>query len=99
MPSQQLIVLFNGTSSSPKDRINVRRAYELMAAQDTGGSQKMPYLQGVGATAAGPACLSQKKARSGARLRANHDQQRHHLKLQTNPRIQPATICPPTPNP
>ena len=49
MTSQRLIVLFDGTSNTPKDRTNVWRTCQLLAEKDGGGiPQKSRYIQGVG---------------------------------------------------
>lgn len=48
-PTQRLVVLFDGTDNTPKDRTNVWRTHELLAEED---AQKVPqkklYVQGVG---------------------------------------------------
>ena len=46
-PTQQLVVPFDGTSNTAKDRTNIWRAHELLAAQDSSVSQEKPCLQGV----------------------------------------------------
>src|SRR5262245_51473718 len=49
MPTKRLIVLFDGTDNTPKDRTNVWRTHELLAKTDADGvPQLKQYLQGVG---------------------------------------------------
>ncbi len=49
MPSQRLILLYDGTDNTPKDRTNVWRTHELLAEMDTAGvPQHKYYIQGVG---------------------------------------------------
>lgn len=48
-PSKRLIVLFDGTDNTPKDRTNVWRTHELLADTDAAGvPQDKQYIQGVG---------------------------------------------------
>ncbi|WCM48524.1 DUF2235 domain-containing protein [Pseudomonas sp. WJP1] len=49
MPSLRLILLFDGTDNTPKDRTNVWRTYGLLAEKDVNGvPQKKEYITGVG---------------------------------------------------
>lgn len=49
MPSLRLILFYDGTDNTPKDRTNVRRTYELLADKDAAGVlQLKKYIQGVG---------------------------------------------------
>lgn len=48
-PTQRLAVFFDGTDNKPKDRTNVWRVHELVAAADAlGVPQLKRYIQGVG---------------------------------------------------
>lgn len=47
--SRRLVVLFDGTSNTPKDRTNVHRTCELLSATDAKGvPQLKKYIEGVG---------------------------------------------------
>ncbi|HET7832454.1 MAG TPA: DUF2235 domain-containing protein [Gallionella sp.] len=49
MPSLRLILFYDGTDNTPKDRTNVWRTHELLADRDAVGvSQQKKYIQGVG---------------------------------------------------
>ncbi len=49
MTSLRLVLCFDGTDNTPKDRTNVWRTHELLAEKDsTGVIQKKFYIQGVG---------------------------------------------------
>lgn len=49
MPTARLVVLFDGTDNTPKDRTNVWRTHELIADSDSAGiPQQKRYIQGVG---------------------------------------------------
>lgn len=51
-PTLRLVLFFDGTDNTPKDRTNVWRAHELLAEADaTGVLQRKKYLQGVGTEA------------------------------------------------
>eukprot|EP01035_Chromulina_nebulosa_P048043 gene48043-biopygen33489 len=48
-PTLRLAVFFDGTDNTPKDRTNVWRTHELLAAKaDDGVPQLKTYIQGVG---------------------------------------------------
>ena len=49
MPSVRLILFYDGTDNTPKDRTNVWRTHELLTDQDAAGvPQRKMYIQGVG---------------------------------------------------
>lgn len=49
MPSLRLVLLYDGTDNTPKDRTNVWRTHELLADRDASGiPQRKCYIQGVG---------------------------------------------------
>lgn len=53
-PSKRLVVLFDGTCNTPKDRTNVWRTHELLADKDINDVvQKRLYIPGVGTEVAG----------------------------------------------
>ena len=48
-PSKRLVILFDGTDNTPKDRTNVWRTHELLAEVDARGvPQQKKYIEGVG---------------------------------------------------
>lgn len=49
MPTKRLVVFFDGTDNTPKDRTNVWRTHELVADSDAAGvPQLKTYIKGVG---------------------------------------------------
>lgn len=49
MPSLRLVLFFDGTDNTPKDRTNVWRTHELLAGKDGNGvAQLKKYIPGVG---------------------------------------------------
>jgi uncharacterized protein (DUF2235 family) len=49
IPTRRLIVLFDGTDNTPKDRTNVWRTHELLADKDAAGVPQLKiYIKGVG---------------------------------------------------